>query len=397
MAKALENLRVLDFTRFYAGPFGTMVLQDLGAEIIKVEIPESGDATRSVPPFTKGGEGYIFINLNRGKKSITLNLGSERGRKIARELVLNTDIVVENFGAGVMDRHGLSYEELSKINPSLIYASLSGFGHTGPYSSRAAYDIVAQAMGGLMSVTGSPDNPPTKAGPAIADFFGGLYTAISILAALRYKEKTGEGQMIDISLQDCIWDITAIEHAPPYFLNGNIPQRYGNGLFNVTLLASHPTTEGPVVICIVTVGQWEDFIKVIGRADLIGVPKYATQNDRINYRDEIDALVSEWTRARTTTDAVNELNNAGLPCSPIPTFEEVANDPHLLSRQMIIEVEQLVSGRLKVPGSVFKLSKTAGDASSPAPFLGQHNYEVYSNVLGYSQQEIAKLAHESII
>jgi len=196
-----------------------MLLQDLGAEIIKVEIPESGDAARSVPPITEGGEGYIFINLNRGKKSITLNLGTEKGREIARELVLKADIITENFSAGVMDRLGLGYEELSKINPSLIYASLSGFGHTGPYCSRVAFDIVAQAMGGLMSVTGFPDNPPTKVGPAMADFLGGLYTALSILAALRHKEKTGEGQTIDISLQDCIWAITAIEHAPPYFLS----------------------------------------------------------------------------------------------------------------------------------------------------------------------------------
>lgn len=397
MAKALENVRVLDFTRFYAGPFCTMLLQDLGAEIIKIEIPGSGDAIRNFTPITEGGEGYIFINLNRGKKSITLNLESEKGREIARELVLKSDILVENFHPGVMDEFGLGYKELSEINPSLIYASISGFGQTGPYSSQVAYDMIAQAMGGLMSVTGFPNNPPTRAGTAIGDFISSFYTAIAILAALRHKEKTGEGQLIDISLQDCIWALTAIEYAPLYFLTGNTPQRYGNGVFNVTPFETYPTKDGYAAICIVTVGQWETFIRAIGRRDLIGVAKYATQNDRVKYRTEIDALVSEWTKARTTAEVVGELSNAGLPCSPLPTFDEVANDPQLLSRQMTIEVEQLISGRLKVPGSVFKLSKTSGDASSPAPFLGQHNYEVYSNLLDYSEQEVTRLADDGVI
>lgn len=397
MAEALENLKVLDFTRFYAGPFCTMLLKDLGAEVIKVEIPGSGDAARTIPPVTKGEEGYIFINLNRGKKSITLGLVSEGGRDICKDLVEKVDVVVENFALGVMDRLGLGYEQLRKINPSLIYASISGFGHTGPRSSQSAYDIVAQAMGGLMSVTGFPGSPPTKTGASIADFLGGLYSTISILAALQCREKTGEGQAIDISLQDCIWAITAIEYAPPYFLSGEVTQRCGNGLWNVTPFGTYPSKDGYVVIPIVTVGQWEDFVKVIGRADLVGVPKYATQSERINHRSEIDALVSEWTRARTVSEVVSELINAGLPCSPVPAFDEVANDPQLLSREMIVEVEQPISGKVKVPGSVFKLSKTPGDVRLPAPFLGEHNYEVYHGLLGYSEREMGKLADDGII
>ena len=397
MAKALENVRVLDFTRFYAGPFCTMLLQELGAEIIKIEIPGGGDAIRNFPPFTEGGEGYIFVNLNRGKKGITLNLESEKGREIARELVLRADIVVENFHPGIMDNFRLGYEELSKIKPSLIYASITGFGQTGPYSHRLAYDMIAQAMGGFMSVTGFTDNPPTRAGPAMGDFLSSLYTTIAIMAALRHKEQTGEGQLIDISLQDCVWALTAIEYAPLYFLSGNAPQRYGNGIFNVTPFNTYPTKDGYAVVCIITIDQWQKFTEVIGREELKDAPGYVIQNDRVKHREEIDALVSEWTGARTTAEVVDQLTSAGLPCSPLPTFDEVVNDPQLLSRQMITEVEQPVSGKLRVPGSVFKLSKTPGDVSAPAPFLGQHNYEVYPSLLRYSEQEVAKLADEGVI
>lgn len=304
MAKALDDIKVLDFTRHFAGPLCTMSLQNLGAEVIKVEIPEGGDASRTTPPITEGGEGYVFINVNRGKKSVTLNLKVERGREIAKELAKKVDIVVENYSPGTMDRLGLDYEELKKSNPSLVYASISGFGHTGPRSSQTSYDIVAQATGGLMSVTGFPDNPPTKAGPAIGDYLGGLNATIAILAALQHREKTGEGQVIDISLQDCIWAFTAIEYSPPYFQSGRVPQRYGNGHYNTIPYGSYPTKDGDVVIAIATIGQWEDFVKVINRADLIGVAKYANQKERINYREEIDTIVSEWTKARTVAEVV---------------------------------------------------------------------------------------------
>lgn len=397
MAKALDNVRVLDLTRFYTGPFCTMLLRELGAEIIKIEIPEGGDTPRNAAPITRGGEGYIYINLNRGKKSITLNLKAEKGREIARELMLKSDVVVENFHAGEMDELGLGYEEISKHKPSLIFASISGFGQTGPYSHRASYDMVAQAMGGLMGVTGFPDKPPTRVGVAIGDFVSSLYTAIAILAALRHRDNTGEGQLIDISLHDCIWALTAIEYAPLYFMSGEIPQRYGNGLYNVTPFNTYPTRDGYAVICIITNGQWDNFVKVIGRGDLAGQSKYSTLIERTKYRDEIDTMVSEWTGARTTAEVVEELGKAGLPCSEIPTFDRIANDPHLLSRGMIIEVEQLISGRLKVPGSVFKLSRTPGDAGSPAPFLGEHNLDVYSSLLGYSEREITGLSDEGII
>jgi len=397
MPRALDDVKVLDFSRMYAGPFCTMVLRELGAEVIKVEIPGGGDGVRNIPPITQGGESYIFVNLNRGKKSITLNLDTQRGQEISKELVKKVEVVVENFTPGVMDRLGLGYEELKKVNPGLIYASLSGFGHTGPRRLQPAYDTVAQAMGGFMSVTGFPDNPPTKAGPGLADFVSPLYTTISILAALRHREKGGKGQHIDISMQDCIWAITAVQFAAIYFHTGEVPPRVGNRQLEATPFGTFPARDGYVVIAVVTVGQWENFLRVIGREDLIGVEEYATQVERLKRWQEVDAMIEEWTKTRSVKEIVETLNNAHLPCSPVPTFDEVANDPQLLSREMVIEVEQLLSGNLKVPGSVFKLSETPGDARYSAPFLGEHNYEIFRDLLGYGEAEINKLAQEGII
>jgi CoA:oxalate CoA-transferase len=397
VAKALDNVRVLDFTRALAGPFCTMLLQQFGAEVIKIEIPGGGDMTRTSLPFTEAGESYYFININRSKKSITLNLSTDKGREIIKKLVLKADVVVENFSPGVMDRLRLSYDELSKINPSLIYASVSGFGNTGPYSSRPAFDVIAQAMGGMMSVTGFPDNPPTKAGPFVGDNLGGIYTTVAILAALHHKERNGQGQRIDISMQDCVWAVTAPGSASLYFLNGQIPPRCGNAAAVAVPFGTYPTRDGYVVICVGPVEQWEDFVKAIGRQALIGDPRFATMKDRSEHKDEVNEIVTEWTKTITTAEAVTKLIDARVPASPVPTFDEVVNDPQLLSRQMIVEVEQPLSGKLKVLGSVFKLSGTPGEPGSPSPFLGEHNYEVYSEMLGYTEEEINKLADDGII
>ena len=397
MAKALDDIKVLDFTRFMAGPACSMVLAEFGAEVIKVEIPGGGDGMRGTPPFTKGLESGFFIGVNRGKKSVTLNLVSEKGCQIAKDLAKKVDVVVENFSPGVMDRLGLGYEELSKINPKLIYASVSGFGHTGPRNSEPVYDVIAQAMGGLISVTGFPDGPPTTVGPSIADSMGGFYAAMAILAALHYRKKTGEGQRIDISMQDCVWSVTAMQYAPGYFLNNEVPKRLGTGIPGSVPYGIYPAKDDHIIIAVVTIGQWESLLRVMGREDLIGVPKYSTQGERTNHRDEIDAMVSEWTKTKSVKEILNALTNVSVPCSLLPTFDEVANDPQLLSREMIVEVEQPISGKVKVPGSVFKMSKTPGDVKLPAPFLGEHNYEIYCEMLGYSEREVRKLADEGVI
>jgi len=391
LAKALNDVKVLDFTRVFAGPFCTLQLADLGAEVIKVEIPVAGDAIRFDPPRTEGGEGGIFINLNRGKKSITLNLASDRGRDICKELVKKMDVVVENFSPGVMDRLGLSYEELEKVNPGLIYASVSGFGHTGPYSARPSYDPIAQAMGGLMSVTGVEGGDPLLTGMPLGDYFPGLYAAIAVLAALHYRSNKGEGQYIDISMQDSVWATTAITGLPQYFLAGEVPRRHGN------MGQVYRAKDGHVIISVGNVGQWNNFLRVIEREDLIGLDKYGSWSQRAQHVDELQPIIEGWTGIRSVEEIVNILSDAHLPCSSVPTFEKVVNDPQLLSRDMLTEVEQVVSGKVKVPGSPLKLSKTPGNASPPAPFLGEHNYEVYSNLLGYSEEAIGKLADEGII
>jgi CoA:oxalate CoA-transferase len=397
MAKALDGIKVLDFSRNYAGPMCTRILAELGADVIKLEIPEGGDGLRNLSPQTDGLESYPFVILNRGKRSITLNLNSEKGRKICKQLVYKCDILVENFTPGIMEGFGLSYEQLKPDHPQLIYTSVSGFGHTGPYRSRVAYDTIIQAMGGMISVNGHPDSPPTKVGVGIADFMGGLFPVIAILAALQHRTRTNQGQFIDISMQDCIWAITAIQFLGYFATTGQEPERLGNRQIEVTPFNIYPAKDGYIVLAIVTVGQWERLLKIIGREDLKNVPEYGSQVTRIKHVHAIDAIVEEWTRKRTVDEMMRQFSAADLPCSTIPSFSQVANDPQLASRNMNVYVEQTISGKVRVPGSVFKMSETPGDATQPAPFLGQHNVEVYSELLGYDQEKIGRLQSEGVL
>lgn len=397
MAGALDGIKVLDFTHQYSGPFCTLLLADLGAEVIKVERTIGGDSVRTQPPLTQASEGVPFIMLNRAKKSITLNLQTEKGHDICRALVKTVDVVAENFSSGTMDKLGLGAEEFFKLNPKLIYASISGFGQTGPRRADLAFDPAIQAMGGLMSVTGFPDGPPTKAGVPVADFLSGLFTALAITAALQYRSRTGEGQRIDISLQDCVFLLTAIWCGPTYFMEGRVPQRYGNGDEWVTPANVYPAKDGAVLILCPILAQVQRLFRTMGREDLISSPLCSQASERIKHKQEIDALIEEWTKSRSVEEIIDELKKAGVACSTVPTFDQVCNDPQLLNRQMIIEVEQSVSGKVKVPGSVFKLTKTPGKAKFPTPFLGEHNFEVYSGMLGFTEREITKLANDGII
>jgi CoA:oxalate CoA-transferase len=397
MPGALEGVRVADFSRMYAGPFGAMILRELGAEVIKVEFRESGDACRTIPPITEAGEGYIFSILNRGKKSVTLELKSEEGQKIARDLIAKCDVLLENFTPGVMDRLGLGYEEMKKLNPRLIYASLSGFGQTGPYACRPAFDMIAQAMGGMMSVTGFAENPPTKCGPSVADLSGGANTVIAILAALQRRNVTGIGQSIDISLQDSIWLLTAVETLAPYVLTGKSPGRIGNMHASVVPWNVYQAKDGYVALCIVTVGQWQKMGGIIGRPDLIADPDQCTMVVRQGRRVEVDGFVAAWVKDRTVEEVRQILDAAGLPCAPIMDTGQIVDDPHMKSREMTVEVEQLLSGPLKMPGTVFKMSETPGDPYPSAPFLGENNTEIYSGLLGYSDDKIDKLTALEII
>lgn len=396
MASVLEGIKVLDLTQVYSGPFCTLLLKDLGAEIIKVERPGSGDLIRSDVPHTAGMEGGAYIILNRGKKSVTLNLGTGKGREICLELVKKVDVLVENFSPGTMDKLGLGSQALLKLNPGLIYASISAYGQTGPRRDYPGFDPVAQAMGGMTAVTGFPDNP-ARCGVSIADFTSGSFTATAIVSALLHRQKTGEGQTIDISMQECIWQLTSIEFSPYYFLDGVEPPRLGNQHAAMIPSNLYPTLDGRIFIMAGVLDQLRRLYTVMGRQDLLNTPLCANQWTRYKYRDEINKLVAGWTVTKKTDELMEILKKADVPCSKLPAFSEVCNDPQLLSRNAIIEVEQTVSGKVKVPGSIFKLSRTPGKIDYPAPYLGEHNFDVLSEMLGYSEQEINKLIDEGVI
>jgi CoA:oxalate CoA-transferase len=396
MAKALEGVRVLDFTQYLSGPHCTAVLSELGAEIIKVEMPGGGEPERLAMPKTPKRESYQFMSYNRGKKSITLNLKSPKGMEIAKRLTAKADVLVENFAPGVLERLGLGYEEASRINPRIIYASISGFGQTGPRRNDISYDVVAQAMGGLMSVTGYPDGEPLKVGVSLGDYMGGYNGAIAILAALYYRKVTGEGQAIDISMQDGIWSMVFPDRAD-YFDTHIVPKRFGNKLSSSAPFGAYNAKDGYVVICTITDPQWQKVLQAIGREDLIGEQRYATRENRVNNNNEVDGLVQRWCKERTVEEAIATLKKFQVPCSPIPTFDQVANDPQLRVRDMIVEVEQPVSGKVKLTGSVYKMSKTPGDRKKRVPAAGEHNEEIYGGLLGIDAREMQKLKEEGVI
>jgi CoA:oxalate CoA-transferase len=385
LTSILDGIKVLDFTQVYSGPFCTLLLKDLGADIIKVERPGAGDLIRYDVPHTEGLEGGPFIILNRGKKSLTLDLRTAEGIDICKELAKKVDVLVENFSPGTMDKLGLGNQELCRLNPELIYASLSAYGQTGPKRDFPGFDPVAQAMGGMTVVTGYPDTP-TRCGVSIADFTSGFFTAFSIVGALLHRQKTGEGQTIDISMQECMWQLTSVEFAPYYFLNGQEPPRLGNQHAAMIPCNLYQTKDGRIFI----------MAGVLDRKDLLETPLCANQAERYQHREEINDIVSAWTKTKTTDEIHDLLKEADVPCSKLPAFSEVCNDPQLLSRNAIIEVEQAISGKVKVPGSLFKLSKTPGKIDYPAPYLGQDNREVLMEMLGYSDEEISQLADKGI-
>ncbi len=396
MTSALEGIKVLDFTQVYSGPYCTLILKDFGADVIKVERPGAGDLIRYDVPHTEAMEGGPFIILNRGKKSVTIDLKSEKGRDICRELVKHVDILVENFSPGTMDKLGLGSKDMCALNPKIIYASISAFGQTGPYRDYPGFDPVAQAMGGLTIVTGFPEQP-IRSGASIADFTSGMYTAMAILAAVAHQFKTGEGQVIDISMQESIWQLTSIEYSPHYFLDGIEPERLGNGHSAMIPCNLYPTTDGNVMIAAGVLDQVKRLYKAMGREDLIDTPLCANQRERVKYRKEIDQAITDWTKTRSTDEVMNSLHAVDVPCSKLPTYTEVCNDPQLKSRNSIIEVEQTLSGKVTVPGSLFKMSRTPGKLDMPAPFLGENTRDVLIDVLGYSDDDIQKLSEQGVI
>ena len=392
---ALMNLRVLDLTRVLAGPYCTMMLGDLGAEIIKIEVPGLGDDSRSYPPFI-GTESAYFMNLNRNKRSMTIDLKTPEGKSVFMDLVKCSDVVIENFRPGTMEKMGLGYEELSKVNAAIVYSSISGFGQYGPYQDLPGYDIIGQAMGGIMSVTGWPDGPPTRTGVAISDILAGLCSGIGILSALMARNNTHRGQQVDVSLVDSVVSaMTAVIQI--YLVEQREPQRVGNRYEFISPYGSFLAKNGWVVIGIGNDKLWREFCRAIGREDLLEVVDYQANADRVKNDARVKQIVEEWTHHQNVKDIVAFLLKCKIPCAPIYGVKDIVEDEHIAkAREMIIAVDHPQAGRMKMVGSPIKLSHTPAAVQSPAPLLGQHTDEILREVLSYPEETIQSLRQKNI-
>ncbi|HEY9072443.1 MAG TPA: CaiB/BaiF CoA-transferase family protein [Candidatus Ozemobacteraceae bacterium] len=392
---ALDGIVVIDLTRVLAGPYCSMMLADMGASVIKIERPEGGDDARAFTPFVNGESAY-FMSINRGKKSVTLNLKSPRGREILIDLVKKADVVIENFKPGVMAKLGLSYDELSKHNPRLIYAASSGFGQNGPYSDRPAYDLIIQGMGGLMSITGPDPATPSKVGSSVADIFAGMFTAIGILAALHAREKTGKGQMIDVGMLDCM--VAILENAIARFVaTGKDPVPIGNAHPSICPFATVTTADGAINIACGNDELWKKFCRLTGLDALIEDARFTTNGDRVKHWPDLQTLINTALSRKRTDEWMAILQPGGIPCGPINTISRVMQDPHLLARKMLVEVAHPVAGLMKIPGVPIKFSDTLADVRGPAPLLGEHTVTVLGEMLGLGPVEIESLKAQQVI
>jgi len=389
MAGPLEGVRVLDMTWALAGPFCTMLLADLGAEVIKVENPEGGDPSRNNFPFIQEVSSY-FLSVNRGKKSVTVNLRHPKGKEIVLGLAKQSDILVENFRPGVMDRLGLGYAAVREVNPKIIYAACSGFGQKSPYAHRPAYDVIVQGMGGTLSITGEEGGPPVRVGYSIGDLGGGIFTALGVLSALHEREKSGQGQMVDVSMLDC--QMAFLENAfTRFFATGEVPERIGTRHPVLTPFQALPTKDGYIVVAVARQDWWEKFCQLINRPDLISAERFKSNPARTKNHKQLEGILTEITRTRTTSEWVADMEKLDIACGPVNTIPQVASDPHTAVREMITQVRHSKAGMLKVVNSPVKLSKTPVKVERACPELGEHTDEVLTNLLGFSREEIAGL------
>ncbi|WP_153722859.1 CaiB/BaiF CoA transferase family protein [Sporosarcina cascadiensis] len=371
MNQPLEGIKVLDFSRVLAGPYCTMMLSDMGAEVIKIERPELGDDTRHFGPFQNGESGY-FMFLNRGKKSIEMNLKDPDDRESLMELIKDADVIVENFRPGVMENLGLGYETLKEVNEGLIYCSISGFGQYGPLKKRPAYDLVAQAMGGIASITGHPDNPPTRSGASLGDMSAALYAAYGIMVALFHRERTGIGQAIDVAMVDTIFSL--LEHnVMRYTSEGVIPERIGSRHPISAPFDVFETKEGSIVIATANEPLFVKLCSVMGKEELLEDERFKTDILRGKNEAELKVILEEWLSGYTADEAVDLISQAGVPCSTILNIAEISESDHIKEREMLLDVEHPVAGKTRIPGNPVKLSATPVQIKSPSPALGEHN------------------------
>ena len=397
MTKALEDVTVLDLTRVLAGPFCTMMLADYGANVIKIEMPGKGDDTRSFGPLKNGASMY-YANVNRGKKGVTLNLKAEEGKQIFKDLVRQADVVVENYRPGVMDKLGLGYDVLKEVNPQIIYAAVSGFGCYGPNHQRPGYDIIAQATGGLMSITGEPGGHPIRVGNAMGDVLGGMNLTIGILMAIHARRLTGKGQRVDVSLVDSV--VASLETGTQrFFASGKQPELMGNRYAAAYPYDSFKAKDGLFVI-----GCGNDKLfkllceKVLYKPELLQDPRFETNLKRCDHHAELKPIIEEWSHQYTIDEAVAKILQAGVPAAPINDLYRITTDPHIAqAREMFVPLHHPVIGDMKVNGNPVKLMDTKADISVPAPNLGQDNGAVYKEFLGIDENALAVLAEKKII
>jgi crotonobetainyl-CoA:carnitine CoA-transferase CaiB-like acyl-CoA transferase len=393
---ALNGIRVLDLTRVLAGPFCTMLLGDMGAEIIKIETPGHGDDSRRYPPFI-GEESAYFMNLNRNKKSLVLNLKHPQAKEIFLNLVEKSDVILENFRPGTMEKLGVGYETIKARNPDIVYSCISGFGHSGPNRDLPGYDIIGQAMGGIMSITGWPDSPPTRTGTAIADVLAGLNACVGILAGLLSVRNGGTGQKIDIALVDSV--VSAMETIIQiYLVENRTPQRTGNRYEFIYPYDTFKAKDGWVIIAVGNNKLWDAFCNAVDRPELLEDPRYRDNYDRVKAHVEVKRIVEEWSQKKTVKEIVNFMLSRKIPCAPIYTVKEVVEDEHITgARRMIREIDHPVAGSVKVIGSPVNMSETPAEVTSPAPLLGQHSEEVLKKILNLTQKEVESLKREKAI
>jgi formyl-CoA transferase len=392
----LDGVRVLDLTRVVAGPYCSMFLGDLGAEVVKVEQPGAGDDTRGWGPPFAGGESAYYLSINRNKQSLALDLKSPRAAEILRQLAKVADVIIENFRPGTMERLGLGEKELRKLNPRLVYASLTGFGADGPMSDWPGYDLIVQAWGGLMSITGTPDGEPVKVGVAIIDLVAGLMLGKAITAALFAREKIGVGQRIDTSLLEA--EVASlINVGSNYLVGGAIPARWGNAHPNIVPYQNFKTTDGYLVIGVASEVIWKRFCQAIGRADLIDDDRFASNSKRVENRAELIGLLGEAFMQRSNGAWFKLLTEAEVPCAPVQSIDQVFQAPQVLHRDMLMEVEHPTAGTVRMAGIPVKFSVTPASVRMPPPLLGQHNVEVLKNWLGMSDPAIDELKREKVL
>jgi crotonobetainyl-CoA:carnitine CoA-transferase CaiB-like acyl-CoA transferase len=393
--KPLDGIRVLDLSRVLAGPYASLLLADMGAEVLKIEEPGKGDDTRAWPPFV-GGEATYFMSVNRGKKSLTLNLKAEEGKAILRRLLDGADVLLENFRPGALGRLGFGYEAVRQSNPRLVYCSISGFGESGPEASRPGYDLIVQGESGIMDLTGFPDGPPVKVGNSIADLAAGTMAAHGIVLALFARERTGVGQKVEIAMVEVMAALLTYQ-GQAYFATGRSPRRRGNQHPSIVPYEVFEAADGYLTVGVANNSLWARFCQALERPDLAGDPRFDTEAKRVEHRDVLVPLLAGVFAARPVVDWLGRLERAGVPAGKIKQVGEVLESPHLRARGAIVSLTHPTAGPLRMVGPPIRLRGTPGEAAEPPPTLGEHTAEILGKLLGYSEDAVAELRARGVV